>query len=145
MGITACRRHLGKSRFAPVRNVTRCGSRIAAFLWVGVDYLLLERASREASRSRNATPRVSHLSDLEHVILLATSPRRLGRAGHVELLLLLGDVGQDRAQPLVLDNRCLVDLRPFVEGTALCTTALRRNSLRSAPRRVVARRSHSRA
>src|SRR5258708_18023373 len=51
-----CRRHLGKSRFAPVRNVTRCGSRIAAFLWVGVDYLLLERASREASRSRNATP-----------------------------------------------------------------------------------------
>jgi len=36
---SACRRHLGKSRFAPVRNVTRCGSRIAAFLWVGVDYL----------------------------------------------------------------------------------------------------------
>ena len=50
------------------------------------------------------------------MILLATSPRRLGRAGHVELLLLLGDVGQDRAQPLVLDNRSLVDLRPFVEG-----------------------------
>ena len=35
-----------------------------------------------------------HLSDLEHVVLLATSPRRLGRTGHVELLLLLGDVGQ---------------------------------------------------
>src|SRR6266436_1179814 len=51
-----CRRQLGKSRFAPVRNVTRCGSRIAAFLWVGVDYLPLERASREVSRSRNATP-----------------------------------------------------------------------------------------
>src|SRR5260370_36654736 len=50
------------------------------------------------------------------MILLATSPRRLGRAGHVELLLLLGDVGQDRAQALVLDNRGLVDLRPFVEG-----------------------------
>ena len=32
-----------------------------------------------------------HLSDLEHMILLATSPRRLGRTGHVELLLLLGD------------------------------------------------------
>ena len=50
------------------------------------------------------------------MILLATSPRRLGRAGHVELLLLLGDVGQDRAQALVLDNRCLVHLWPFVEG-----------------------------
>src|SRR5260370_32630643 len=49
------------------------------------------------------------------MILLATSPRRLGRAGQVELLLLLADVGQDRAQPLVLDNRCLVHLRPFVE------------------------------
>ena len=40
------------------------------------------------------------LSDLEHVVLLATSPRRLGRTGHVELLLLLGDVGQDRAEAL---------------------------------------------
>src|SRR5260370_14383324 len=50
------------------------------------------------------------------MILLATSPRRLGRAGHVELLLLLGDVGQARAQPLVRDNRGVVDLRPFVEG-----------------------------
>jgi hypothetical protein len=50
------------------------------------------------------------------MILLATSSRRLGRAGHVEFLLLLGDVGQDRAQALVLDNGCLVDLRPFVEG-----------------------------
>ena len=58
----------------------------------------------------------AHLPELEHMVLLATSPRRLGRAGHVELLLLLGDVGQDRAQALVLDNRCLVHLRPFVEG-----------------------------
>ena len=50
------------------------------------------------------------------MVLLATSPRRLGRTGHVELLLLLGDVGQDRAEALVIDNRCLVHLRPFVEG-----------------------------
>jgi hypothetical protein len=57
-----------------------------------------------------------HLSDLEHMILLAASPRRLGRTGHVELLLLLGDIGQDRAQALVLDNRCLIHLRPLVEG-----------------------------
>ena len=56
------------------------------------------------------------LSDLEHVVLLATSPRRLGRTGHVELLLLLGDVGQDRTQALVLDNRGRVHLWPLVEG-----------------------------
>ena len=37
---------------------------------------------------------------LNILILLATSPRRLGRTGHVELLLLLGDVGQDRAEAL---------------------------------------------
>ena len=55
-----------------------------------------------------------HLSDLEHMVLLATSPRRLGRAGHVELLLLLGDVGQDRAQSLVLDDCGLVHLQPPV-------------------------------
>ena len=36
-----------------------------------------------------------HLSDLEHVVLLAAPARRLGRAGHVELLLLLGNVGQE--------------------------------------------------
>jgi hypothetical protein len=53
---SCCRRRLGKSRFGPVRNVTRLGVSLAAFLWVGVDYLLLERAAREASRSRNATP-----------------------------------------------------------------------------------------
>ena len=58
----------------------------------------------------------AHLPDLELMVLLATSPRRLGRAGHVEFLLLLGDVGQDRTQALVLDDRGLVDLRPFVEG-----------------------------
>ena len=56
------------------------------------------------------------LSDLEHMVLLAAPARRLGRTGHVELLLLLGDVGQDRAQALVLDDRCLVHLWPFVEG-----------------------------
>jgi len=39
------------------------------------------------------------------MILLAASPRRFGRAGHVELLLLLGDVGQDRAQPLEASNK----------------------------------------
>src|SRR5258706_15853869 len=50
------------------------------------------------------------------MVLLATSPRRLGRAGHVELLLLLGNVGQDRTQALVLDNRSLVHLRTLVEG-----------------------------
>ena len=58
----------------------------------------------------------AHLPGFEHMVLLATSPRRLGRAGHVELLLLLGDISQDRAQALVLDNRCLVHLWPFVEG-----------------------------
>jgi hypothetical protein len=57
-----------------------------------------------------------HLSDLEHMVLLATPARRLGRTGHVEFLLLLGNVGQDRTQALVLDDRGLVDLRPFVEG-----------------------------
>jgi hypothetical protein len=57
-----------------------------------------------------------HLSDLEHMVLLATSPRCLGRTGHVEFLLLLGNVVQDRTQALVLDDRGLVHLRPFVEG-----------------------------
>ena len=47
------------------------------------------------------------LSGLEHMVLLATSARRLGRTGHVELLLLLGNVGQDRTQALVLDDRGL--------------------------------------
>src|SRR6266481_2814931 len=47
-----CRRHLGKSRFAPVRNVTRCGSRIAAFLWVGVDYLPSPRLRRPPEMHR---------------------------------------------------------------------------------------------
>ena len=57
-----------------------------------------------------------HLSDLEHVVLLATPARCLGRSGHVEFLLLLGNVGQDRTETLVLDNRSLVDLLPLVEG-----------------------------
>jgi len=50
------------------------------------------------------------------MVLLAAPPRRLGRAGHVELFLLLGDVGQDRTQAFILDDRGLVDLRPLVEG-----------------------------
>ncbi len=57
-----------------------------------------------------------HLSDLEHVVLLATPARCFGRAGHVELLLLLGNVSQDRTQALVLDNRGLVDLLRSVGG-----------------------------
>jgi hypothetical protein len=66
------------------------------------------------------------LSDPEHVVLLATSLRRLGRTRHVELLLLLGDIGQDGAQVLVLDKRGLVYLQPFVEGAVGRSTALYR-------------------
>src|SRR5262245_23505210 len=58
----------------------------------------------------------SALSDLEHVIALATSPRCLGRPRHVQLLLLLGDVGKHRTKALVLDDGSLIDLRPLVEG-----------------------------
>src|SRR3979411_2756829 len=50
------------------------------------------------------------------MVLLAAPARRLGRARHVELLLLLGNVSQDRTQALVLDDRGLVHLLPFVEG-----------------------------
>src|SRR5262245_8456571 len=53
------------------------------------------------------------LSDLEHVIALATSPRCLGRPRHVQLLLLLGDVGKHRTKALVLDDGSLIDLRPL--------------------------------
>src|SRR5262245_37972849 len=56
------------------------------------------------------------LSDLEHVIALATSPRCLGRPRHGQLLLLLGDVGKHRTKALVLDDGSLIDLRPLVEG-----------------------------
>src|SRR5262245_2843785 len=52
----------------------------------------------------------SALSDLEHVIALATSPRCLGRPRHVQLLLLLGDVGKHRTKALVLDDGSLIDL-----------------------------------
>jgi hypothetical protein len=82
---------------------------------VGVEFCWLERAAREAFRSRNAPPG-RYLSDLEHVVLLASSPRRPGRTGHVELLLLLGDIGQDRPQSFVLDDGGLVDLRALVES-----------------------------
>src|SRR5262245_12110764 len=58
----------------------------------------------------------SALSDLEHVIALATSPRCLGRPRHVQLLLLLDDVGKHRTKALVLDDGSLIDLRPLVEG-----------------------------
>src|SRR5258707_5419023 len=91
------------------------GSRIAAFLWVGVD-TCFSRGRRVKLPDRVTRRPGVHLSDLEHMVLLAAPARRLGRAGQVELLLLLGDVGQDRAQALVLDNRCLVHLWPFVEG-----------------------------
>jgi hypothetical protein len=78
---------------------------------------LLERAAREAFALRNAPPGwSSDLSDLEHMVLLAPPARRLGGAGHVELLLLFGNVSQDRTQALVLDDRGLVHLRPLVEG-----------------------------
>jgi hypothetical protein len=50
------------------------------------------------------------------VIALATSPRCLGRPRHVQLLLLLGDVGKHRTKALVLDDVSLIDLRPLVEG-----------------------------
>src|SRR5258706_11978727 len=90
-----CRRQLGKSHFAPVRNVTKVGSRIAAFLWVGVDSCFSRGRRVKPSRCVTRRPGVD-LSDLEHMVLLATSPRCLGRTGHVELLLLLGNVGQDR-------------------------------------------------
>src|SRR5262245_61120814 len=44
------------------------------------------------------------------------SPRCLGRPRHVQLLLLLGDVGKHRTKALVLDDGSLIDLRPLVEG-----------------------------
>src|SRR4029453_8800318 len=40
----------------------------------------------------------------------------LGRPRHVQLLLLLGDVGKHRTKALVLDDGSLIDLRPLVEG-----------------------------
>jgi len=39
------------------------------------------------------------------VVPLATTARRLGRAGHVEFLLLSDNIGKDRTQPLVLHDR----------------------------------------
>jgi hypothetical protein len=75
----------------------------------------VKRAAHEASRSRNATP--------EGVIHPTLNVWFFWPAGAVpwpigtcELLLLLGDVGQDWTDALVLDNRSLVDLRLFVEG-----------------------------
>ncbi len=91
------------------------GSRIAAFLWVGVD-ICFSRGRRVKLPDRATRRPGVHLSDLEHVVLLATPARCFGRAGHVELLLLLGNVSQDRTQALVLDNRGLVDLLRSVGG-----------------------------
>src|SRR5882757_6143618 len=59
------------------------GSRIAAFLWVGVDTCLSKGRRVKLPDRAQRDARVSHLSDLEHMILLATSPRRLGRTGHL--------------------------------------------------------------
>ena len=110
----------------PFREVTICasyrchsiGSKIAAFLWVRGWNLLIERAAREAFKLRNAAALSrSDLADLEHVVVLTAPARCFGRAGHVELLLLFGNMGQDRTKSFVLDNRRLVDLRPFVEST----------------------------
>src|ERR1700682_1927173 len=79
--------------------------------------MFLVSRGRRVKPPERATRRPGvHLSDLEHMVLLATSPRRLGRTGYFELLLLLGDVGQDGAQALCPDDRGLVHLRPFVEG-----------------------------
>jgi hypothetical protein len=61
----------------------------------------------------------SALADLKYVVLLAAPARRLGPAGHVELLLLFSNVGEDRAQAVVLDNRSLVDLRTLIESAVL--------------------------
>src|SRR5579862_2017730 len=89
---------------------------LAAFRLVGVEFSWLERAAREASKIAQRDAPGAHLSDLEHVVLLATSPRGFGRTGDVELFLLLGDVGQNWSQPLVLDDRGLVHLRALVES-----------------------------
>lgn len=74
------------------------------------------------------------------MVLLAATAWRLGRAGHVELLLLLGNVGQNRTEPLVLNDRRLVDLRPFVEGAVGQIDAIvpdRKPSIRSISVRLI--------
>src|SRR5205085_9351222 len=100
-----CRRHLEKSLFPPVRDVTFLGSWVAAFPGCGLKGCRLGVA-RGAPNRASATPRrpCSGLSDLEDVIALATPSRRLGRARHVQLLLFLGDISQHRTEPLVLHN-----------------------------------------
>jgi hypothetical protein len=68
----------------PFREVTiwaskKChsvGSRIAAFLWVGVD-ICLSRGRRVKLPDRATRRPGVDLSDLEYMVLLATSPRRL--------------------------------------------------------------------
>jgi hypothetical protein len=47
---------------------------------------------------------------------LPAAARGTGRPRHVQLLLLLRDVGKHRTKALVLDDGSLVDLRPLVEG-----------------------------
>ena len=56
------------------------------------------------------------LSDFEHVICLATTPGGLGRTGHIKFFLLLGNVGQNRTEPFVLNDRRLIDPRPFIKS-----------------------------
>src|SRR5215212_2956911 len=56
-------------------------------------------------------------TDLEHVpVSLTTPPWGSRAAGHVLLFLPLGDVGQHRTEPLVLDKGRLVDLLQPVKG-----------------------------
>src|SRR3954468_10703464 len=56
-------------------------------------------------------------TDLEHVPVSLTTPPWGSRAAvHIQLFLALGDVGQHRTEPLVLDNGRLVDLLQPVKG-----------------------------
>jgi hypothetical protein len=57
-------------------------------------------------------------TDLKHVpVSLTASPWGSLAAGHVQLFLPLGDVGQHRPQPLVLDNGGLIDLLQPIKGS----------------------------
>ena len=69
-----CRRRLGKSRFGPFRNVTRVGIDEPPFLWLGLS-CWLERAAREAFRSRNAPSGRYH--DAELLATLADQCRQV--------------------------------------------------------------------
>ena len=53
-------------------------------------------------------------ADLEDALALPLPARCFLAALHVEFLLPLGNIGQDRPEPLVLGNRRLVDLAQLV-------------------------------